>query len=100
MERITNISQLIKGDMIVNVKGEVITILEFREVHPYNYNYSIMLTETHDGAPKFYNKRLEEDEWFLLDTSRKQWAEIYQMVIDNLTKKIDYYKEMIKTFNK
>ena len=95
MKRITNVSQLKKGDVIVNVKGDVITTLEFREIHPHNDAYSIMLNSNHDGAPKFYNKRLEEEEWYLY-TSGKQWSELYQMVIDNLTAEIERYKNRMK----
>lgn len=98
MKRIANVSQLKKGDVIVNVKGDVITTLEFREIHPHNDAYSIVLNSNHDGAPKFYNKRLEEEEWYLY-TSGKQWLELYQMVIDNLTAKIERYKERMKKFN-
>lgn len=97
MKRITNVSQLKKGDVIVNVKGDVITTLEFREIHPHNDAYSIMLNSNHDGAPKFYNKRLEEEEWYLY-TSGKQWSELYQMVIDNLTAEIERYKDRMKKF--
>lgn len=97
MKRITNVSQLKKGDVIVNVKGDVITTLEFREVHPHNDAYSIMLNSNHDGAPKFYNKRLEEEEWYLY-TSGKQCFELYQMVIDNLTAEIERYKDRMKKF--
>lgn len=97
MKRITNVSQLKKGDVIVNVKGDVITTLEFREIHPHNDAYSIVLNSNHDGAPKFYNKRLEEEEWYLY-TSGKQWHELYQMVIDNLTAEIERYKDRMKKF--
>ena len=95
MKRITNVSKLKKGDVIVNVKGDVITTLEFREIHPHNDAYSIVLNSNHDGAPKFYNKRLEEEEWYLY-TSGKQWLELYQMVIDNLTAEIERYKNRMK----
>lgn len=97
MERITNVSQLNKGDVIVNVKGDVITVLEFREIHPHNDAYSVMLNSNQDGAPKFYNKRLEAEEWYLY-TSAKQWSEFHQMVIDNLNKEIEHHKERIKKF--
>lgn len=97
MKRITNVSQLKKGDVIVNVKGDVITTLEFREIHPHNDAYSVMLNSNQDGAPKFYNKRLEEEEWYLY-TSGNQWSELYQMVIDNLNAKIERYKDRMKKF--
>ena len=99
MKRITNVSQLNKGDMIVNVRGSVITTLEFIEIHPHNSAYSVMLNDMYDGAPKFYNKRLEEEEWYLY-TSGEQWSELYQMVIDNLNKEIERYKERMKKFEK
>ena len=97
MKRITNVSQLKKGDVIVNVKGDVITMLEFREIHPHYDAYSVMLNSKHDGAPKFYNKRLEEEEWYLY-TNGKQWSELYHMVIDNLTAEIERYKDVMKKF--
>lgn len=96
MKRITNVSQLKRGDVIVNVRGNVITTLEFREIHPHNDAYSVMLNETYDGAPKFYNKRLEEEEWYLYTSGNEQWKELYQMVIDNFNKSISYYQNRIK----
>lgn len=97
MRRITDVSKLKKGDVIVNVKGDVITTLEFREIHPHNDAYSVMLNSNHDGAPKFYNKRLEEEEWYLY-TSVEQWSELYQIVIDNLNAEIKRYKDRMKKF--
>ena len=37
----------------------------------------------------------EEEEWYLY-TSGKQWLELYQMVIDNLTAEIERYKNRMK----
>ena len=98
LKRITDISQLKKGDMIFNVSGDVVTIFEFREIHPHNDAYSIMLNSNQDGAPKFYNKRLEEEEWYLY-TDETPWDEIYQIVIDSLTTSIERYKEMMNKVN-
>ena len=42
----------------MKVKGSVITTFEFREIHPHNDAYSVMLNDTQDGVQKFYNKRL------------------------------------------
>lgn len=71
MKRITNVSQLKKGDVIVNVKGAVITTLEFREIHPHNDAYSIMLKSEQQWQHKFYNKRLEEEEWYFDRTTQR-----------------------------
>ena len=99
MKRITSVNQLKRGDMIVNVSGEIVTTLEFVEIHPHNDAYSVMLNRTYDGAPKFYNKRFQDEEWYLY-TSGDQWKEIYQMVIDNLYKSIERYKERMKKLEK
>lgn len=96
MERIVNVNQLKRGDMIVSVKGDIITTLEFREIHPHNDAYSVMLNETYDGAPKFYNKRLEEEEWYLYTGGKEQRKELCQKVINNLNKSISYYQSRIK----
>ena len=96
MNRITNVSQLKKGDVIVKVKGSVITTLEFREIHPHNDAYSVMLNDTQDGVQKFYNKRLEDEEWYLYTNRKAQWKELYQMVINNINNSIDYYQDKIK----
>ena len=96
MNRITNVSQLKKGDVIVKVKGSVITTLEFREIHPHNDAYSVMINDTHDGVQKFYNNRLEDEEWYLYTNRKAQWKELYQMVINNINNSIDYYQDKIK----
>ena len=53
MKRITNINQLKPGDkiFIVNQDGSL-EILEFREIHPNNDNYSLFLNENQDGMHK------------------------------------------------
>ena len=96
MERITNVNKLKKGDMIVNVTGETITILEFIEVHPHNETYSLMLNLSTKDAPKFYNKRLEEDIWYRYTNDDDQWAELYQMIVNNLNKTILRYQSKIE----
>ena len=77
MERITSISQLSKGDRIVKISGEVVTMLQYHDVHPNDL-------------------RLEEEKWYKYVGSTENWIEIYQMMVDNLQKDIDYYKREIK----
>ena len=81
MERITDISQLKAGDKIVSINGfdGRPKILEFVCIHPHNPEYSVFLNETYDGAPKFYNKRIQEEKWFRYDSDA--WNEIHQMEI-------------------
>lgn len=64
MKRITEISQLTKGDIIVTIVDHKVVKREFVCVHPRNDKYSIFLNETYDGCPKFYNETLK---------SRKVW---------------------------
>ena len=55
-----------------------------------------MLNDTQDGVQKFYNKRLEDEEWYLYTNRKAQWKELYQMVINNINNSIDYYQDKIK----
>lgn len=82
MKRITNISQLKPGNKIftVNYNGSL-EILEFREIHPNNDNYSLFLNENQDGMHKFFNKALEDREYYLYDNSDECWKFIYEREI-------------------
>ena len=82
MKRITNISQLKPGNKIftVNYNGSL-EILEFREIHPNNDNYSLFLNENQDGMQKFFNKTLEDREYYLYDNSDECWKFIYEREI-------------------
>ena len=79
MKRITNISQLKAGDKIFRVHGDELIIKEFICIHPHNEHYSIFLNDMEDGAPKFYNSRLESEEWYLY--TGNEWNEIYDAQI-------------------
>ena len=70
MKRITNINQLKPAKKIftVNHYGSL-EILEFREIYPHNDNYSLFLNEIQDGMQKFFNKTLEDREYYLYDNS-------------------------------
>lgn len=82
MKRITNINQLKPGNKIftVNHNGSH-EILEFREIHPNNDNYSLFLNENQDGMHKFFNKTLEDREYYLYDNSDECWKFIYEREI-------------------
>lgn len=82
MKRITNINQLKPGNKIftVNYNGSL-EILEFREIHPNNDNYSLFLNENQDGMHKFFNKTLEDMEYYLYDDSDECWKFIYEREI-------------------
>lgn len=82
MKRITNINQLKPGNKIftVNHNGSF-EILEFREIHPNNDNYSLFLNENQDGMHKFFNKTLEDREYYLYDNSDECWKFIYEREI-------------------
>ena len=82
MKRITNINQLKPGNKIftVNYDGSL-KILEFREIHPNNDNYSLFLDENQDGMHKFFNKTLEDREYYLYDNSNECWKFIYEREI-------------------
>ena len=66
------------------------------EIHPHNDAYSVMLNDTQDGVQKLYNKRIEDEEWYLYKNRKAQWKELYQMVINNINNSIDYYQDKIK----
>ena len=82
MKRITNISQLKPGNKVFTVNRDgSLEILEFREIHPNNDNYSLFLNENQDGMHKFFNKTLEDREYYLYDNSDKCWKFIYECEI-------------------
>ena len=82
MKRITNINQLKPGTKIFTVNRDgSLEILEFREIHPNNDNYSLFLNENQDGMHKFFNKTLEDREYYLYDNSDECWKFIYEREI-------------------
>lgn len=82
MKRITNISQLKPGNKVFTVNRDgSLEILEFREIHPNNDNYSLFLNENQDGTHKFFNKTLEDREYYLYDNSDECWKFIYEREI-------------------
>lgn len=90
MKRITNINQLKPGDkiFIVNQDGSL-EILEFRELHPYHDDYSLFLNQNKDGMHKFYNKTLENEEYYLYDGGDECWKFIYERKIAEHKRIID-----------
>lgn len=82
MKRITNINQLKPGNKIFTVNRDgSLEILEFREIHPNNDNYSLFLNENQDGMHKFFNKTLKGREYYLYDDSDECWKFIYEREI-------------------
>ena len=82
MKIITNISQLKPGNKIFTVNRDgSLEILEFREIHPNNNEYSLFLNENQDGRHKFFNKHLEDREYYLYDGSDECWKFIYEREI-------------------
>lgn len=102
MKRITNISQLKPGNKIFTVNHDGTTeILEFREIHPHHDGYSLFLNENKDGMHKFYNKTLEDKEYYLYDDSDECWKFIYKREIAEQKRLIDSIeKRMAKLLSK
>lgn len=96
MKRITEISQLTKGDIIVTIVDHKIVRREFVCVHPYNNKYSIFLNELYDGCPKFYNDYLKSKEWYLFTNSNEDLKELNTMMVEELKKSIAFYEQRIK----
>lgn len=96
MKRITEISQLTKGDAIVTIVDHKVVKREFVCVHPYNDKYSIFLNETYDGCPKFYNETLKFNEWYLFTNSKEDWKELNAMMVEELKKQIEFYEQRSK----
>ena len=90
MKRITNINQLKPGNKIFTVNHDgSLEILEFREIHPHSDDYSLFLNENKDGMHKFYNKTLEDREYYLYDDSDECWIFIYKRKIAEHNRIID-----------
>lgn len=102
MKRITNISQLKPGNKIFTVNHDgSLEILEFREIHPHHNGYSLFLNENKDGMHKFYNKTLEDKEYYLYDDSDECWKFIYKREIAEHKRLIDNIEErMTKRLSK
>ena len=96
MKRITEISQLTKGDIIVTIVDHKIVKREFVCVHPHNDNYSIFLNELYDGCPKFYNDYLKSKEWYLFTNSKEDLKELNVMMVEELKKSIAFYEQRSK----
>ena len=96
MKRITEISQLTKGDIIVTIVDHKIVRREFVCVHPHNNKYSIFLNELHDGCPKIYNDYLKSKEWYLFTNSNEDLKELNAMMVEELKKSIAFYEQRIK----
>ena len=96
MKRITNINQLKPGNKIFTVNRDgSLEILEFREIHPNNDNYSLFLNMNQDGMPKFFNKTLEDREYYLYDNSDECWKFIYEREIAEHKRLISSIEERI-----
>lgn len=96
MKRVTEISQLTKGDIIVTIVDHKVVKREFVCVHPHNDKYSIFLDELHDGCPKFYNETLKINEWYLFTNSKEEWKELNAMIVEELKKAIAFYEQRSK----
>lgn len=86
LERVTDVTQLAPGDVIIHV-GPTAERLEFLCVHPHDAHYSLFLDRNLDGTDKFYNHRLENEEWF-------RYTDGMDRLI--LEKQIEWYKDRIK----
>lgn len=95
MKRVTEISQLTKGDIIVTIVDHKIVKREFVCVHPHNDKYSLFLNELQDGCEKFYNSYLKTSEWYLFTKSKEDYNEIDTMVIESLKKSISLREKSI-----
>lgn len=102
MKRITSISQLKPGNKIFTVNHDGShEILEFREIHPHHNGYSLFLNENKDRMHKFYNKTLEDKEYYLYDDSDECWKFIYKREIAEHKRLIDNIEErMTKRLSK
>ncbi len=96
MKRITEISQLTKGDVIVTIKDHKIVKREFVCVYPHNDKYSIFLDEYYDGCKKFYNETLKFNKWYLFTDSKEERKELNSMMIDEFKKEMDFYERYSK----
>ena len=102
MIRITNIRELKQGDRIFKIDSNGIPVfLEYVCPLPsYPSEYSLMVDQlTKNGAPKFYNKDLEKEEWYLY-SENQDWVEIHQMEIQWHERQIAHLKERIEALSK
>lgn len=95
MKRITNINELKPGDKIISIDYNYVETREFLCIHPHNDDYSLFLNFNLDGMKKFWNQRLEEEEWYLY--SDDDWDEIFKIQIKELQAKIAYLKSSLKS---
>lgn len=93
MKRITEISQLTKGDIIVTIVDCKIVKREFVCVHPHNDKYSIFLDELYDGCPKFFNENLRFKNWYLFKNSEEERKELNAMMVEELKNSIAFYEQ-------
>lgn len=93
MKRITEISQLTKGDIIVTIVDHKIVKREFVCVHPHNDKYSIFLDELYDGCPKFFNENLRFKNWYLFKNSEEERKELNAMMVEELKNSIAFYEQ-------
>lgn len=96
MKRITDVSQLKKGDIIVSVQANREVRREFLCVHPHNDKYSLFLDELQDGCPKFYNDNLKIKEWYLFTNSKEENKELNAMIVEELKKSTAFYEQRSK----
>lgn len=93
MKRITEISQLTKGDIIVTIVDRKIVKREFVCVHPHYDKYSIFLDELYDGCPKFFNENLRFKNWYLFKNSEEERKELNAMMVEELKNSIAFYEQ-------
>lgn len=96
MKRVTEISQLTRGDIIVAIKDLKIVKREFVCAHPHNDKYSIFLDELYDGCPKFFNENLRFQDWYLFTNTEEDRKELYTMMVEELKNSIAFYEQRSK----
>ena len=82
MKRVTEISQLTKGDVIVTIEDHKIVKREFVCVHPHN--------------PKFFNENLRFKDWYLFKNSEEERKELNAMMVEELKNSIAFYEQCSK----
>lgn len=95
MKRITEISQLAKGDIIVAIADHKVVKREFVCVHPHNDKYSLFLDELQNGCPKFYNENLKFKEWYLYNDTKTERREVAVMRMEKLKQEIEKTKAFL-----
>lgn len=95
MKIIRDINELKPGDKIISIDYNYVETREFLCIHPHNEDYSLFLDFNLDGMKKFWNQRLEEEEWYLY--SDDEWDEICKIQIKELQAKIAYCKSLLKS---